>query len=1039
MRKIIIFFTLISSLFTIHCSAQVPELWGITVGGSLGGGVIFKINGDGSGFSNPSIFPLTIGQPTYNGLSMFNNNGKLYATSEAGGINGIGTIICFDTLTNIISAVHYFSYTDSVGVHPNSNLLLANDNKFYGTTEQGGLTDTGGIYSFDYINNIYADIHNFTDTEGRCDNNLMQATNGIIYGTTSYTNITGEYGVLFSCNPVNLLYSNLYYFDNTVINNGSSSHTLVQATNGLLFGLSEGNGNVNHGRIYSYNITTNTCNLDLYNFANSTLGRNPCGKLLQATNGLFYGMTSEGGANSIGVIYSFNPIDSVYTKLYDFNTPTGGFPNGSFIQASDGKLYATTVVGGINNAGVVFRFDIITNIYTDIHDFDFTDGEHPPGDLIEVKCISHLLTSSNTNICQGSTTVLHANGATSFAWQPGNFTDTIITVSPTITTSYLVTGILGGCSKTDTIIVTVNSNPTTVITGDSIFCSGSNLALSTSSFASYNWSTGSTTQNITVDSANTYIVTVTDGNGCTATASRVVTVNVTPTAVFTANDTIGCSPLSVDFINSSSNATSYEWHFGTNDSSSVTNPIYDYTTSGNYTITLIAYGAGGCSDTMIRSNYITIISLPTITSSFTASPLSGCNPLIVTFNNTSTNGITYLWNFGDNNTDTVNSPTHIYDSSGIFTVKLLTIDSAYCGVVTDTSTTTITVNPQAHALFYADSLTGCSPLLVNFINGSSNATSYYWDLGNNNHSTVTNPSFIYDSSGIYTITLIAYSTGGCNDTMVQSNYITILGLPTVTSSFVADTLSGCNPITINFINNSINGITYLWDFGDSITATTINATHVYNDSGTFTITLIATNNSPCGVVKDTFIQQSLIRVDEPIKVTSDFSAEPLTGCSPLVVNFTNSSINGASYYWFFGDGGFDSIKNPIHIFDSGSYHVYLIAYNNTNRCINAPDSAGLLITVENCELSIPNTFTPNGDGKNDFFDIIADGYTKFHLIIFDRWGLKIFESSNVANQWNGKVNNTGGDCADGTYYYIFTANDLTGKALSLKGFITLIR
>ena len=643
----------------------------------------------------------------------------------------------------------------------------------------------------------------------------------------------------------------------------------------------------------------------------------------------------------------------------------------------------------------------------------------------------------DSSICFGGSSTLNSGSFSQYHWSTGSSTQTI-SVNTSGTYSITVTN-SNGCTGTASQTVIVNPNPTPFILGDSSICQGDSSLLDAGSFAQYHWSTGSLTQTINVNTTNNYIVTVTNTFGCTGTAQKIITVNANANSAFTADTLTGCSPLTVTFINNSTNSNQYLWNFGNTDTSIVSNPSYIYDSSGIYTITLIAYGAGGCNDTMIHSNYITILSLPIVTSSFTAVPLSGCNPLTVLFNNTSTNGITYLWNFGDNNTSTFNNTSHTYDSSGTFVVKLFTTNTSICGVVTDSSTDTITVYPQAHASFVADTLTGCSPFTVNFINGSSNAASYYWDLGNNNHSTITNPSFIYDSSGIYTITLIAYGVGGCNDTMVHSNYITILSLPIVTSLFVADTLSGCNPITINFTNTSSNGITYLWNFGDSITATSMNATHVYNDSGTFNITLIATNNSPCGVVKDTFIQQSLIRVDEPIKVTSNFSAEPLTGCSPLVVDFTNSSTNGASYYWFFGDGGIDSIKNPIHIFDSGTYHVYLIAYNNTNRCYNAPDSTGLLITVENCELSIPNTFTPNNDGKNDFFDIIADGYTNYHLIIFNRWGLKIFESTNKNILWNGKVNNTGSNATDGTYYYIFTANDVNGKPLSLKGFITLIR
>jgi len=643
----------------------------------------------------------------------------------------------------------------------------------------------------------------------------------------------------------------------------------------------------------------------------------------------------------------------------------------------------------------------------------------------------------DSSICFGNSTAIDAGFFPHYHWSTGSSTQTI---SVTTTGNYSVTVTnSNGCTGTASQSVIVNPNPTPFIIGDSSICQGDSSLLDAGTYSQYLWNTGSSTQTINVNITNNYIVTVTNGFGCTGTASKMVTVNVIPTAAFTANDTIGCSPLNVNFINTSSNAITYLWNFGNNDTSIAMNPSFDYTTSGIYTITLIAYGAGGCNDTMIHSNYITIDTLPVITSSFTAVPLSGCNPLTVTFNNTSTNGIYHTWHFGDLTTDTTNNPSHTYNDSGTFTVKLYSIDSALCGVVIDSSTTTITVYPQATASFTADTLTGCSPFTVHFINNSSNTTSFLWNFGNISTSTDTAPSYTYTTSGSYTITLIAYSTGGCNDTMIQTNFITVNSLPTVSNFFVADTFSGCNPLIVNFINTGNNGTSFLWKFGDDSTATTINATHTYNDSGTFKVILIATNTGPCGVVTDTSIQQTTIRVDEPIKITSSFTAEPLSGCAPFAVTFTNSSINGADYFWYFGDGGFDSTKNPIHIYDSGTYHIYLIAYNNTNRCTNPPDSTGLTITVDNCELSIPNVFSPNGDGKNDFFNLIAEGYTNFHLIIFDRWGMKIFESSNASNEWNGKVNNTGGECPDGTYYYIFSANDINSKPLSLKGFITLIR
>jgi gliding motility-associated-like protein len=97
------------------------------------------------------------------------------------------------------------------------------------------------------------------------------------------------------------------------------------------------------------------------------------------------------------------------------------------------------------------------------------------------------------------------------------------------------------------------------------------------------------------------------------------------------------------------------------------------------------------------------------------------------------------------------------------------------------------------------------------------------------------------------------------------------------------------------------------------------------------------------------------------------------------------------------------------------------------------------VTVDSCDLYIPNVFSPNGDGRNDNYEFNAEGYANFHLIIFDRWGLKIFESTDNSIKWNGQINNSGSNAPDGTYYYIFNSIDPNGQPYANHGFLTLIR
>jgi gliding motility-associated-like protein len=520
-----------------------------------------------------------------------------------------------------------------------------------------------------------------------------------------------------------------------------------------------------------------------------------------------------------------------------------------------------------------------------------------------------------------------------------------------------------------------------------------------------------------------------------------ITVSDTPHIAFVADTLVGCSPFTVNFTNSSTGAVSYKWNFGDGDTSLVTNPSHTYLNPGTYTVTLIAYGSGACNDTLVRNAYI-VVQHDTVASAFAGSPLTGCDSVTVHFTNSSFNGTSYIWHFGDGNSDTAANPTHTYTTSGTYTVTLITTNTSLCGTISDTTIITnyVTVNPSAHVAFTPDSTFGCVPLIVNFINNSTNVINYLWTFGDTGTSTISNPSHTYVDSGTFIVTLIGIGAGGCNDTLRDT--IRVIKPPIVTTNFTGDTLSGCNPFTVNFTNSSTNGTNYVWNFGDSTAlSTSNNPSHTYTKSGTFTVTLIAFTNTPCGRVADTTVKISYIIVADPVAIKSSFTENQITGCAPLIVNFTNSSTNANSYIWTFGDGWFDTTKNPTHIYiDTGSYTVTLIIFSNDSLCRTKPDTAVFdYIIVDSCNLYIPNVFSPNGDGKNELFYLNAEGYTNYHLVIFNRWGEKLFESTDSKILWNGKINNTGADVPDGTYYYIFSANDPAGKIYSTHGYLTLIR
>lgn len=143
-----------------------------------------------------------------------------------------------------------------------------------------------------------------------------------------------------------------------------------------------------------------------------------------------------------------------------------------------------------------------------------------------------------------------------------------------------------------------------------------------------------------------------------------------------------------------------------------------------------------------------------------------------------------------------------------------------------------------------------------------------------------------------------------------------------------------------------------------------------------------------------------------------------TGALP----FTDNDGN----FWLFGGG---------NGFAFGDLWRFVPDYSCIGGC-RQPDS---IPEPTFDSLFIPNVFSPNGNAVNDEFEIIAIGYTNYELTIFDRWGIEVFHSNSSTLHWNGRMNNTGKECTDGTYYYILRVNDQAGLTKRFTGFLTLIR
>ena len=231
--------------------------------------------------------------------------------------------------------------------------------------------------------------------------------------------------------------------------------------------------------------------------------------------------------------------------------------------------------------------------------------------------------------------------------------------------------------------------------------------------------------------------------------------------------------------------------------------------------------------------------------------------------------------------------------------------------------------------FSIDTTYGCAPLTVNFTDQTKGTvTGWSWDFGDGTGSSLAkDTSYTFINPGTYTVTLIV-SGFISNDTVIGSDTIKVYGNP-VADFNSNDTLvcdSAGTGVSIQFNNTSSGLITSSeWDFGDgSAVSTDINPTHIYTQPGAYTVSLIA--SGPCGL--DTTVKLDYIAIDSTTP-TADFSADIVTGASPLIVNFTDLSTNALSWNWDFGDTtDASTLQNPTHTFSNpGTYTVTLTVSN----------------------------------------------------------------------------------------------------------------
>ncbi|MBW6483130.1 MAG: PKD domain-containing protein [Vicingaceae bacterium] len=545
--------------------------------------------------------------------------------------------------------------------------------------------------------------------------------------------------------------------------------------------------------------------------------------------------------------------------------------------------------------------------------------------------------------------------------------------------------------------------------------------------------------------ANTFNVslTVTTDSGCTHNVVIPVTVYAKPTAAFTTADV--CQNLAAQFNSSTSTGNGgtinqWDWDFDfitpTHTTDATTqNPSNNYASAGTYTVDLIVTTSNGCSDTV--SNPITIFPMPTAAYTFTNECFGTAIPFTDN-SSVSTGTITnWSWVFGNTNTSTTQNPSELYVNDGQYNVTLTVTTDNGCQ---DDVTQTVTVYPLPVVDFTPTDV--CLLETTQFTDLSTVTTGtnvgWAWNFDDNTTSNIQHPTHTYGTEGVYQVKLIVTTNNGCKDSITKP--VTVHPLPQV--SFIPSVLDSCSPVIVDFTDQStINlpgtNVTWNWDFGDAGTSTQQhpNAISFVNTSNSsvaiFDVSLTVTSDKGCSVTQTI---NNMIK-SYPIPLAS-FTYNPTdANIYNSEISFTDNSIIASWWLWDLGDGASSTVRNPVHLYaDSGIYTVILYMENE----YGCEDTTEKIVKINPVfVIFIPNAFTPDEDGINDYFFATGYGITQLETLIFDRWGELIYEGHELESKWDGKYKGTLAKTE--VYSYKIKARDVFGQWHEYIGKVSLIK
>lgn len=705
-------------------------------------------------------------------------------------------------------------------------------------------------------------------------------------------------------------------------------------------------------------------------------------------------------------------------------------------------------------------------------------------DSLLASILNTAVMASCKGVCDGTATgsVLGGTSAYTYSWNStpvqntatatglcaGSYTITVTDANNCIDSASLT------ITEPDSVLISPIANDT-ICPGEIVTLTASASGGNTGGYT-YSWDAPAnpafaTTSSVNVSPASTtsYTVNVTDVlHGCPAVPVIANVVLNPPLTILASGGASICNGDSTQLTSTAANGTggpyTYSWApAGSLSNAAISNPNAAPLITTTYTVTL----TDACLQPVSDIVTVTVFQKAVVSAGTDLAICIGNSAVLSgSLSGTASSG---EWSGGagtysPNNTspNAIYTPSIAEETAGTVTLTYTTDDPAGpCPSMSDQVTITINQLPNANAGSTQYVCSGSGITLAGTIGGS--ATSGTWTGGNGTYSPDnTTLNAVYTASaaefaaGSVTLTLITNDPAGpCTS---SSSLVTFYFYENPVVDFTADTTAGCPVHCVDFTNLSVIGggstITSLqWDFGDNSSGSdSLNPSHCFSESDFYDITLTAVSNNGCStsLTKTHFIEVYNV----PVAAFST-TPNPATVLDPVITMNNQSSSDVTYWHWDFGDGDTlaPDVSDPTHTYQSQNADSYLVTLivHNANNCY---DTVSHEIVIDPAfTFFVPNSFTPNGDGVNDFFFGSGMGIKNYQLWIFDRWGNQIFDchvndlAQSAPCQWNGVVQVGGPDMSGNSgraaqidvYVWEVLLVDVFDKPHEFIGTVTIVR